>query len=110
MKFTLTLMLLINLMILSFENANAGRKSGGGGGKRNGVPTNYRCDIFPSGMIFNDPNSSTGFSAISEPTCACSLCNMDTRLCKIDRPLRMAGWTFVLPQNPTTGANCTIVE
>ena len=86
---------------LAAGTAEAGKKTGGGGGGGKGgggggggVETNYGCGYLPAGTIV----SSGGVSkSLTTTTYACYICNMTTRVCTLQSPASLLGWTYVRP-------------
>ncbi len=91
MKKTLYVAALI--LALAGGTAEAKRPVKGGGG---GVSTNYGCTTLLAGTVLR---SSDGLSqtSLSQTTWACYLCNMTTRVCALQSPSSLIGWTFIMP-------------
>jgi len=75
------------------EAAKGGGKPGGGGG---GVSTNYGCQTFKAGYVFTSTDGLRQKSLLMN-TYACYLCNMTTKVCAMQSPTSLVGWTFRLP-------------
>ena len=68
-----------------------GKPSGGGG-----TPTNYGCSTLKAGTVLRTVDY-TKQKTLLMATYACYLCNMTTRVCAIQSPTTLVGWTFILP-------------
>lgn len=78
------------------EAAKGGGKGGGKGGDGGGVPTNYGCGTLKAGTVLRTTDG-TSQKTLLMNTYACYLCNMTTRVCAIQSPSSLVGWTFILP-------------
>jgi len=73
-----------------------GKGGGGGGGGGGGVSTNYGCQTFKAGYVFTSSDGLRQKSLLMN-TYACYLCNMTTKVCDMQSPSTLVGWTFRLP-------------
>ena len=76
-------------LALSVGSADARKRSGG-----SAVTTNYGCSTLAAGTTVK---SSDGLvqKRLLMATSACYLCNTTTRVCTLQSPSTLAGWTFV---------------
>jgi len=81
---------------LAAGSAEAGKGGKGGGGGGGGVPTNYGCQTFPAGKVFTSADG-TSTKRLLISTYTCYLCNMTTRVCAVQSPASLVGYTFILP-------------
>jgi hypothetical protein len=89
MKRTFTIPLAALLLALSVSGADARKPSKGGA-----VQTNYGCSTLAAGTTVR---SSDGLvqKRLLMATPACYLCNTSTRVCTLQSPSTLVGWTFV---------------
>ena len=92
MKTTLKVVLAAALIACVSGSAEAKGKPGGGGG---GVTINYGCQTFQAGKVFRSPDGTTTKKLLTA-TFTCYLCNMTTRVCTVQSPATLVGWTFTL--------------
>jgi hypothetical protein len=89
---TYTMSLLSILLALAATTADARGKPSRGG---SGVETNYGCSILPAGTVLTSPEGLTQKRLLMS-TSSCYLCNSTTRVCTLQSPSSLLGWTFAL--------------
>lgn len=81
------------LLLAAFAGtADAKGKPSRGGGS--GTPTNYGCMTLSAGTVVRSPDGQITKKLLMS-TYACYLCNLDTRVCTLQSPSSLVGWTFV---------------
>jgi hypothetical protein len=58
------------------------------------VETNYGCATLAAGTTLRSPDGATS-KRLLMATSACYLCNTSTRVCTVQSPSSLFGWTFV---------------
>ncbi len=89
MKRSFTLCIAALTLTLAASGADARKPSRGG----SSVSTNYGCGTLAAGTVVR---SSDGLvqKRLLMATSACYLCNQTTRVCTLQTPTSLAGWTF----------------
>ena len=92
MNTKLCLAALMVALLAGSADARKHTRIGSGGG----TPTNYGCTTLLGGTVLRsaDHLSST---TVPTNTWSCYLCNMTTRVCTLQSPSSLYGWTFVMP-------------
>lgn len=88
MKRNLMIFVAASFLALAVNGADARKRTSAA------VPTNYGCSTLAAGTTLTSGDGLVQKRLLT-PTSACYLCNGSTRVCTLQSPSSLVGWTFV---------------